>query len=461
MELTADEIARITGGAVVGGTGAVRATSYAIDSRVLEPGACFVALEAERDGHEFVTDAFARGATVALVARDGFGGDAAGPGVVRVADGLEALARLGAAARDRLSGATVVGITGSAGKTGTKDLVAAAASPTLRVHASPGSFNNEAGLPLTLLGAPGDTELIALEMGARAPGDIAALCAIARPNVGVITNIGMAHAGPLGGRDGVARVKGELLEALRAGDLAVLDADDPKTPDLVARTAARVVLVSAAGNVAAVVRAGPVELDAELHPSFLLETPWGSGAVQLTLRGEHQVVNAALAATVALERGVPFDAVVAGLATAQPAPWRMEVVRAASGLLVLDDSYNANPASMAAALRALARLDVSGRRVAVLGDMRELGGNSAREHTAIGELVADLSVDVLVAVGPETAPMAAAARERGIDTLDAPDATAALAAVAARVDPHDAVLVKGSRAVGLELVTAGLTGGDA
>jgi UDP-N-acetylmuramoyl-tripeptide--D-alanyl-D-alanine ligase len=219
--------------------------------------------------------------------------------------------------------------------------------------------------------------------------------------------------------------------------------------------------VSAADHAGADVHARRVELDAELRPSFVLDTPWGSGKVQLAVRGEHQVLNAALAATVALERGVGFDDVVAGLATAQPARWRMEVVRAASGLLVLDDSYNANPASMAAGLRALARLDVPGRRVAVLGEMRELGGSSATEHAAIGELVAELAVDMLVAVGPEAEPMAAAARERGIDTLAAPDAASALAAVSARVDARDAVLVKGSRAVGLELVAAGLTGTNA
>ncbi len=273
----------------------------------------------------------------------------------------------------------------------------------------------------------------------------------------MITNIGLAHAGPLGGRDGVARAKGELLEALDAGGLAVLDADDVFTPSLVARTQASVVLVSRGSN-AADVRIGNVAVDAELRPSFTLETPWGSGPVRLELRGEHHVVNASLAAAVALSRGVAFDDVAAALATVQPAPWRMQIERAPSGLLVLDDSYNANPSSMAAAVRALGDLDVPGARVAVLGDMRELGELSAPEHAAIGALVAELGIDALVAVGAETAPLAAGARAGGVPVVEAPDAAGAVDAAIRLVEADGAVLVKGSRAVGLEIVASALRG---
>jgi UDP-N-acetylmuramoyl-tripeptide--D-alanyl-D-alanine ligase len=289
---------------------------------------------------------------------------------------------------------------------------------------------------------------------------------IARPTVGVITNIGLAHAGLLGGRTGVARVKGELLEALDAHGLAVLDADDPETPGLVARTVARVLLVSAgsvpergAGSVPeAEVRATAVTLDADLRPTFTLESPWGRGMVALAVRGAHQVVNATLAAAVALAHGVAFEEIAAGLASVQSAPWRMEVVRSADGVTVLDDAYNANPSSMAAGLEALARVDVPGRRLAVLGEMRELGGWSEREHAALGVLVGTTAVDVLVAVGPEAAPLAAAARSAGVLVTEVPDAATALEAVSSFVVAGDAVLVKGSRALGLELVATALRG---
>jgi UDP-N-acetylmuramoyl-tripeptide--D-alanyl-D-alanine ligase len=454
VELTAHALAAVTGGTVVAGSPDARATSFTIDSRLVEPGACFVALVAERDGHEFIADAAARGARVALVTCDVPAADLA---VVRVDDAFAALARLGRAARDALHDATVVGITGSAGKTGTKDLVAAALAPKFAVHASPGSYNNEAGVPLTLLAAGAATEALVLEMGARSHGDIAALCAIARPTVGVITNIGLAHAGSLGGRAGVARAKGELLEALDAGDLAVLDAGDPETPGLAARTAARVVLI-ATGDAPADVRALDVALDADLRPRFRIESPWGSGAVALEVRGAHQVANATLAATVALASGVAFDDVAAGLASVAPAPWRMEMARTADGLVVLDDAYNANPSSMAAALEALARIEVPGRRLAVLGEMRELGDLSAPEHAALGRLVGTAAVDALITVGPETAPLAAAARDAGVAVTQVADAAAALDAARGFAGPGDAVLVKGSRAVGLELVATALRG---
>jgi UDP-N-acetylmuramoyl-tripeptide--D-alanyl-D-alanine ligase len=457
VELTAAELAILTGGTVIAGTPNARVASYAIDSRVVEPGGCFVALVAERDGHDFVPDAFTRGARIAVVTDDRGHAAPHGAAIVRVDTAFGALADLGRAAGRALGDVIVVGITGSAGKTGTKDLTAAALAPKFALHASPGSYNNEAGVPLTLLTAPAVTEALVLEMGARAHGDIAALCAVAQPTVGVITNIGLAHAGPLGGRDGVARVKGELLEALDATGTAILDAGDPATPDLAARTAATVLTISA-GDAPADVRATGVTLDADLRPRFRLSSPWGSGEVALAVRGAHQVVNASLAATVALAHGVSIGEVVAALATVEPAPWRMEVARTAAGVVVLDDAYNANPSSMAAALEALARVEVEGRRVAVLGEMRELGGLSAPEHAALGDLVGATAVDTLVAVGPEAAPMAEHARAAGVTVTEVPDAATALDAIAEFVSTGDAVLVKGSRAVGLELVATALRG---
>jgi UDP-N-acetylmuramoyl-tripeptide--D-alanyl-D-alanine ligase len=464
VELSAAELARVTGGTLIAGSPDARASSFVIDSRLVDPGACFVALAAARDGHDFVPDAFARGATIAVVsdARE----HAAPPGgaVVRVDTAFGALADLGRAARAALGAlgdVIVVGITGSAGKTGTKDLTAAALAPKYALHASPGSYNNEAGVPLTLLTAPAGTDALVLEMGARSHGDIAALCAVASPTVGVITNIGLAHAGPLGGREGVARAKGELLEALDQSGTAVLDAGDPATPGLAARTAARVLRVAAGDAATAVeadVRATDILLDAEVRPRFTLASPWGSAPVALGLRGAHHVVNASLAAAVALAHGVAIDDVAAALAGVEPARWRMEVARTADGVVVLDDAYNANPSSMAAALEALARIETTGRRVAVLGEMLELGQLSAAEHATLGDLVGATPVEVLVAVGPATAPMAEHARAAGVAVTEVPDAAAALEAVAEFVQPGDAVLVKASRAVGLELVATQLRG---
>ncbi len=456
MELSASVLAALTRGTLMGAPEA-RATSFAIDSRVVERGACFIALVAERDGHDFVPDAFARGARVAVVTDDRDHHAPEATAVVRVDDAFGALADLGRAARAALGDVVVVGITGSAGKTGTKDLTAAALASTFAVHASPGSYNNEAGVPLTLLSAPSSVEALVLEMGARAHGDIAALCSVASPTVGVITNIGLAHAGSLGGRDGVARVKGELLEALPTTCTAVLDAGDPATPGLAARTAATVLLVSA-GPADAEVRATEIKLDADLRPTFRLSSPWGSGEVTLALRGAHHVVNASLAGAVALSHGAPFADVAAGLAGVAPAPWRMEVARSADGVVVLDDAYNANPSSMAAALEALARVEVSGRRIAVLGEMLELGEFSAPEHATLGDLVGATAVDALVAVGPEAAPLAEHARAAGVAVTEVPDAATALDAITGFVHDGDAVLVKGSRAVGLELVATALRG---
>jgi UDP-N-acetylmuramoyl-tripeptide--D-alanyl-D-alanine ligase len=427
---------------------------------VLDRGACFVALVAERDGHEYVADAFAHGATVALVGRPVPPEPPATAAVVLVRDPLTALGALGAAARDGLGEALVVGITGSAGKTSTKDFTAAALGGPPAVHASPGSYNNEAGVPLTLLTAPSRVDAVVLEMGARARGDIAGLCVIARPTAGIITNIGLAHAGPLGGPAGVAQAKGELFEALPAGGLAVLDAGDAAAPGLAARTAARVLRVGVGDIAGADVRATAVTHDELLHPSFVLESAWGRAPVRLGVHGDHLVVNALLAAAVALDAGRDVEAVVAGLESVKPAPWRMDLVRTATGGVIVNDAYNANPASTAAALRALALVATGGRHIAVLGDMRELGEHSVDEHARIGLLAAELGVDVVVAVGGETGPLADAAAAGSVAVTRVPDAAGAIDAVRALVAPGDAVLVKGSRAVGLEDVVRALVDGD-
>jgi len=460
MRLTAADIARIVGGAHRGDAGA-EVSSFSIDSRTLQPGACFVALTDTRDGHDFVADAFGRGATVALVARP----VSVPPGgaEVLVADPLRALGLLGAARREQLVGATVVGVTGSAGKTATKDLLAAALTSSRRVHASPLSFNNEAGLPLTLLSAADDVDVIVAEMGARFAGNITELCEIARPQVGIVTQIGLAHAGPLGGPAGIAAVKGELVEALPADGVAVLNADDPATPGLAARTGARVVTAGRSASPDTGVRLTGVTLDDELRPSFRLESSRGSFEVQLELRGEHQADNAALAAAAALELGAAPVEIADGFASVSGASWRMQVTRTTDELVIVNDAYNANPTAMTAALRAFGALQVPGRRIAVLGEMLDLGSEAATAHSDVGRQVAASGVHILVVVGRGLAPMANAARDAGDETLvvvEVDHVDAAHVEVAALLQPGDAVLVKASRAVGLErvaelLLTAG------
>jgi UDP-N-acetylmuramoyl-tripeptide--D-alanyl-D-alanine ligase len=452
MELTAAEIAAATGGEVVAGRPDARATSFTIDSRILEPGGCFVALVAARNGHAYLPAAWARGATVAVVGR---AVDPPPPGaaVIRVDDGLVALGALGATARDRLWAARVVGVTGSAGKTTTKDLTTAAVA-TRRVHASPASFNNEAGVPLTLLGAPPDTEIVVTEMGARFVGNITALTDIAHPDIGIITHVGLAHAGNLGGVDGVARVKGELVEALPAGGLAILNADCPHAAALGARTDARVVLVGTSPS--ADVRITELTLDDELRPRFSLSTPWGSTRVRLALHGEHHATNAAMAATAAAELGVPLDVAAAGLAHTTSAALRMELTHTRAGVTIINDAYNSSPTSAAAALQALGRVAASGHRIAVLGEMLELGSYGPEAHAELGRLTRDVGVDLVVAVGPGAAPIAASARDVGVPVVDAADPCAAVTVVTETVRAGDAVLVKASRAVGLEHVAAAL-----
>ncbi|MEW6476383.1 MAG: UDP-N-acetylmuramoyl-tripeptide--D-alanyl-D-alanine ligase [Actinomycetota bacterium] len=471
MKLTLSEIAGITGGQVLGGDPDAVVSSYSIDTRTLAPGALFVALRAERDGHDFVGDALDRGAAGALVSRP-----VPGIGLVLVDDTAVALTTLGRAARERLVGRPVVGITGSTGKTSTKDLAAAALAPAGPVGASPVSFNNEIGVPLTLLSAPEGAAAVVTEMGARGMGHIAALCAVAQPTIGVITNIGMAHAEFFGSREEVARGKGELLEALPADGHAVLSADDDMTPGLRRRTEAAVLTAGTAA--AADVRVSALQLDQELRPAFHLDTPWGAADVPpLPVRGAHQAVNAAMAVTVAGVAGVSLADAVTGLAGAVGSPLRMDLRRSPAGLLVLNDSYNANPTSMAAAVDALAALGGSGggRRFAVLGQMAELGAHATAEHHRLGKLLAAAEVETLVIVSgpagpgspsggapsPELGALAEGARESGVEVVVVAGPDAAVDVLTPRLRSGDAVLVKASRVVGLERVAEALVEGAA
>lgn len=455
MELTRDWVATITGGRAAGSVDVEpRGDAIAFDSRLLVPGQVFVALRDARDGHDYVAEAFDRGAAFAIVERP-----VADRPVVQVPDARSALRDLARAARARLD-AHVVGVTGSVGKTSTKDLIAAALRAGFRTHAAPASFNNEIGVPVTLLGASEDAEAVVVEMGARFAGNIEALCELARPSIGVITNIGLTHAEHLGGPAGVAAVKGELLDALPASGLAVISSDCGATSGERHRSVAPVLTVGRDAD--ADVRVSDVVVGAELHPRFRLETPWGGGVVTLAVRGAHQVVNAGQAAVVALHMGVPIEAVLDALAHAESAGWRMQLHENAQGVRVLNDAYNASPVATIAAVQALASLPIAGRRIAVLGEMRELGAWSASEHARVGAAVADAGIDVLVAVGVETESLAAAAAESApaLEIHRVPDAESARSLVGELVRNGDAVLVKASRAVGLEVVAQTLLDGE-
>jgi UDP-N-acetylmuramoyl-tripeptide--D-alanyl-D-alanine ligase len=452
-----EEIAAVTGGRLLAGDPGATVTGAANDTRTLPAGALFVALRAERDGHDFLADALDRGAAGLLVSAAppepvAERIRAAGAGVVQVADTAAALSALGAHARDRLGDVPVVGITGSTGKTSTKDLTAAALASRSPL-ASEASFNNEIGVPLTLLSAAGNGAVV-VEMGSRGKGHIAALCTVARPTVGAITNIGMAHAEFFGSRAEVAAGKGELLEALPATGTAVLCADCDMTPGLAARTAAAVLTVGHRDG--ADVRVSDLRLDAELRPTFRLDTPWGGTEIRdLPMRGRHAAVNAAFAVAIAGALGVTPAEAAAGLAGAVGSRWRMELVRTGGGLVVLNDAYNANPSSMTAALDALRSLDAA-HRYAVLGQMAELGEHSGAEHAAVGRLAAASGLTALVVVGPEAKPLAEAAAADGLDVVEVADATEALDTLTGRLEPGDAVLVKASRVAGLERVAAAL-----
>ena len=439
VQFTASQIAAATGGTVHGPDRTIGAAS--IDSRSIRPGELFVPIVAERDGHDFIPAAVAAGADVYLTAH------APDPALdataVRVPDTYLALADLGRAVRRRLP-ARVAGVTGSVGKTSTKDLLAGVLETTYRTAASEKSFNNELGLPLTLLGAPDETEAVVLEMGARGVGHIALLCDIAAPTVGVITRVEGVHLEMFGTLDDVARAKGELVESLPADGLAILNADHPVVRAMAARTAAGVLTYGL--DAGADVRAENVVLDEQLRASFDLCSPWGSAHVALRARGEHQVPNALAAAAAGAGMGVPVDRLAAGLADARLSGLRMELTTTPAGVVIINDAYNANPTSMAAALNSLARLDAR-RRFAVLGTMAELGEDGPAAHRQVAELARERGITTIAVAEPSYG-------EHARHVADVAGAVEALG----ELGDGDAVLVKGSRVAALERVAEALSG---
>ncbi|MBE7161455.1 MAG: UDP-N-acetylmuramoyl-tripeptide--D-alanyl-D-alanine ligase [Williamsia herbipolensis] len=437
MRFTASEVATATGGSLTGAD--VQIDGAGIDSRTIGSGQLFVPIVAERDGHDFIPQALSAGASAYLTSRPPLPDAAAS--AIEVDDTARALMAVGEAARGRLTG-PVVGVTGSVGKTSTKDMLAQVLSTALRTHANERSFNNELGLPITLMGAPDDTEAVVVEMGARGVGHIAMLCDIAHPTVGVVTRVDGVHLEMFGSIGAIAQAKGELIASLPDDGLAVLNVDQDTVIAMAARTTADVIAYGLSPK--ADVHAEDIRVDADLRPTFTLRSPWGSIEVAMSARGRHQVHNALAAASVAGGLGLSVEQIAEGLAGAAISGLRMELTRTDDGVAVLNDSYNANPTSMRAALEGLSGL-TEGRKVAVVGVMAEIGDTARAEHLAITARARELGVEVIAVDAPDYGPDA-----RHVADIDG--AVTALSDLSA----GDAVLVKGSRVAALERVAAAL-----
>ncbi|MFE2517231.1 UDP-N-acetylmuramoyl-tripeptide--D-alanyl-D-alanine ligase [Streptomyces mirabilis] len=468
IALSLAEIAAVVGGQTYDiPDPAVQVTGPVVrDSREVEPGSLFVAFVGERvDGHDFAEAVVAAGAVAVLASRP------VGVPAIVVADVQAALGALARHVVERL-GATLVALTGSAGKTSTKDLIAQVLRSKAPTVFTPGSLNNEIGLPLTALSATEETRFLVLEMGARGIGHISYLTDLTPPRIGLVLNVGTAHIGEFGGREQIAQAKGELVESLppsEAGGVAVLNADDPLVRAMASRTKARVILFGESGE--ADVRAENVRLTDAGQPAFRLHTPSGCSDVTMRLYGEHHVSNALAAAAVAHELGMSADEIALALSEAGSlSRWRMEVTERPDGVTVVNDAYNANPESMRAALRALAAMGKAtqaqgGRTWAVLGQMAELGDEALAEHDAVGRLAVRLNVSKLVAVGGREASwlQLGAYNEGswGEESVHVSDAQAAVDLLRSELRPGDVVLVKASRSVGLERVAQALLAGGA
>ena len=479
IPLTVAQVAEIVGGELADVSAADAARLHItgtveFDSRRITPGGLFLALPGARsDGHDHAAAAVQAGAVAVLAARpvgvpaillrptaavdpraSVLEHDVNGSGAAVLA----ALARLASFVAAQLvgGGLTIIGVTGSSGKTSTKDLIAAVLAPLGEVVAPPGSFNNELGHPWTVLRATPDTDFLVLEMSARRPGNIAELAAIAPPSIAVVLNVGTAHLGEFGTRDAIAATKAELPQAVPPSGVVILNVDDAAVAAMADMTAARIVRVSCESS-AADVWADRVGLDELARPSFTLHAPDLEMPVTLSVHGEHQVANALCAAAVGLECGATGRQVAAALAAAGPASaHRMEVTTRPDGVVMINDAYNANPDSMRAGLQALAWMSRSpGRRSwAVLGEMAELGDDAISEHDRVGRLAVRLDVSRLVVVGTGRSMRAmhhGAVMEGswGGEATIVDDADAALALLRAELEPGDVVLVKASNSAGL------------
>ena len=458
IPLTLPEIAEVVGGTVHDDDAGVTVTGPAfIDSRIAEQDGLFVALAGERvDGHDYAPSAVETGAAAVLGQRP------VGVPAVVVDDVMPALAALARHVVASLPNLTVIGLTGSQGKTSTKDLLAQVLVRAGRTVATFGSFNNELGMPVTALRADRATRYLVLEMGARGIGHIRELCDIAPPHIGLVLNVGKAHMGEFGSQEAIADAKGELVEAVRPGGTVVLNADDRLVAAMASRTQ-EAVMTFGEGSTAADVRVEGLTTDLMTRASFQLVTARGRAPVSLRGIGAHQATNAAAAGAVALAVGVPLERVARYLSEADNVSrWRMEVHERPDGVTVVNDAYNANPDSMRAALKSLAEIGrgrPGARTVAVLGEMRELGASAREEHDTVGRLAVRLDIQQLVVVGEPARPIHLGACLEGSwggESVFVDDNDAALAWLRDNLSAGDVVLLKASRAAALERVAEAL-----
>ncbi|MDP9800253.1 UDP-N-acetylmuramoyl-tripeptide--D-alanyl-D-alanine ligase [Arcanobacterium wilhelmae] len=446
IQMTLGEVARAVGASV---DSQVVVTGVATDNRKVRGGDLFIAIKGERaDGNAFAGAALEAGAAGVLTS-DAEAAVASGADRARVVEVPDVVRALGDLASENLKlvrqrgrgDFRVVAVTGSVGKTTTKDLLAAMLAERGEIIAPPGSFNNELGMPLTVLRADENTATLVLEMGADHIGNIEYLTSIAMPDVAVVLIVARAHLGEFGGIENVAKAKSELVVGTAPNGVVVLNADDPRVLAMAQLAHTPVVTFSREGD--ADVVATDIEVGPDSRASFTLHAGGDEERVSLRLVGAHHVANALAATAASLQLEIPFEHIVEVLNTAGPvSAHRMDVFQA-QGMTIIDDSYNANPDSMRAGIDALAHIGAGKRTLAVLGSMLELGEASEAEHRAIGEYVADRGIDVVVGVGDETAPLVEAARERGLEAsrADAQSAGSVLSTIAA---PGDVVLLKGS-----------------
>ena len=462
IAMTLPDIAVVVGGTVHDDPGVTVTGPAFVDSRSPAPGGLFVAIRGARvDGHDFAAAVVEAGAAAVLGSRP------LGIPTVVVEDPTAALSRLARHVLSTLEAVTVVAVTGSQGKTSTKDLLAQVLADAGTTVATTGSLNNELGLPLTVLRAAPDTRYLVLEMGSRGIGHLRYLCGIAHPDVSLVLNVGKAHLGEFGTQADIARAKGELVEVLAPEGVAVLNADDPLVVTMAARTRGQVLTYGERAG-SDVLLSG-VELDAFGRPEFDLTVAGRTEHVHMQLLGEHSASNAAAAAGVATAVGVPLAQVARSLSAARSASrWRMELHERSDGITVINDAYNANPDSMRAALKTLAAIgrgrSAGARTVAVLGEMRELGESSREEHDSVGRLAVRLDIGQLLVVGEPARPLhlgACLEGSWGEESVFVEDNDQALAWLRENLAPGDVVLLKASRAAELEKVAEALLADDA
>jgi UDP-N-acetylmuramoyl-tripeptide--D-alanyl-D-alanine ligase len=446
--LSLGQIAKFAGGSISAGNPDATISRISTDSRTLQAGDLFVPLRGENfDGHKFVEQAAERGAAGAMVEKNWKGTTPKNFALIRVADTLVGYQTLAANYRASLP-LKVIAITGSNGKTSTKDFVAATLAKKFRVTKTEGNFNNHVGLPQTMLAANAEDQIAVWEIGMNHPGEVAALAKLAAPDVAIVTNVGIAHIEFMGSREAIAEEKGALAEAIGESGSVILNADDPFSETIAKRTRAKIIL---AGIENGSVRAGEVSQSATGSEFTILEGAHRCRA-QLPVPGMHMVQNAILAVAAGRAFGLSLEECALGLASTPLTKARLQI-KEINGIQFIDDSYNANPDSMKAALRTLIELDADGRRIAVLGEMGELGAESESGHREVGECAAALNVDELIAVGATGAAIAHAAQKAGLEksvAVDSPEEAAELLAESA--SPGDLILIKGSRSARMERV---------